>query len=300
MPPKKKARGASKAASSRSRESTRETLHTATATPAPTKDQDQTPAFDDINDPWTDEQEISLFKGIIRWKPAGMHKHFRMISIYQQLRSHGVTTANDHHTRIPGIWAKLKTLYNLEAIDQRENSLGSELDEEISVAARDVYFPFSLPEDEFGEMMFAKRLKPEGSSSPPTLSKVQTSTSRRVRTNQSIGGAGASAKGDTEEAPTRPKRGRPAGRGRGRGRVGRAKPEGRKSVSASDAGSTVQTTDTPASEDEDEQDDDEEEQDDSSDAGTPPAKAPRKPPRGGKRGKGPGRPRGGRGRAAAA
>ena len=92
-------------------------------------------ASDVINNPWTDEQETSLLKGVVKWKPAGkfrcaasrklltlatgMHKHFRMIAISQQLRNHGYNTPSDSHTRIPGIWTKLGSLYNLEEIDKR-------------------------------------------------------------------------------------------------------------------------------------------------------------------------------------
>lgn len=50
---------------------------------------------------------------------AGMHKHFRMVAISQNLRNHGYTTPRDDHTRIPYIWEKIGNLYNLEALDER-------------------------------------------------------------------------------------------------------------------------------------------------------------------------------------
>ena len=94
-------------------------------------------SFDDV---WTDEQETALFKSMIACKPvgasshwlcllkpfqlcepisAGLHKHFRMIHIYEYLRRHGHTSAEMEHTKILGIWNKLRSLYNLEALDER-------------------------------------------------------------------------------------------------------------------------------------------------------------------------------------
>jgi hypothetical protein len=67
MAPKKKARAATAAAST----PTADEEAMAIDTPQPQTEEPPKPAYDILKDPWTDEQETSLFKGIIKWKPAG-------------------------------------------------------------------------------------------------------------------------------------------------------------------------------------------------------------------------------------
>ena len=85
-----------------------------------------------------------------------MHKHFRMISISEHLRNHGFDPDTDKHTRIPGIWTKLRQFFDMEMIDERDNSFdyltsagGDELPE-------DIYKDFDLPPADFHDLMWAR------------------------------------------------------------------------------------------------------------------------------------------------
>ena len=136
-----------------------------------------------ILDAWTDEQETALLKSVISWKPVGsshsilapsiclqqrlgMHKHFRMIAILENLRSHGHTSPTDDHTKPSGVWKKLGELYNLEALDQREDGFGYPV---LNDVTKEPYVDFDLPDEEYSDMIFARRLAPAGTSSPPAL-----------------------------------------------------------------------------------------------------------------------------------
>ncbi|KAL6704904.1 hypothetical protein ACN47E_007449 [Coniothyrium glycines] len=130
---------------------------------------------DVLSDPWADEQETQLFKSMMKWKPTGLHKHFRMISIHNDMRSHGFVTEDASHTRIPGIWKKLHQLYDLEALDTREDDfLFSDDADPVDPDEYTSIPDFELPEDDFGELMWHKRFHREDSAAASSPAQIST------------------------------------------------------------------------------------------------------------------------------
>ncbi|KAG5437548.1 hypothetical protein PCANB_000976 [Pneumocystis canis] len=113
---------------------------------------------------WTVDEEIALLRAICKYRPVGIHKHFRIISIMQEMSSFSIRSSD--------IWEKLKTLYDLELLDEiseRFRSGKNDLGEEYTLQGS--YFTeFLLPWEEYGEIMEEhRRASNSTSTSPPNL-----------------------------------------------------------------------------------------------------------------------------------
>jgi MRG-binding protein len=215
-----------------------------------------------------------------RYIHIGMHKHFRMLSIHNSLLTHGFASPNAPHTRIPGIWAKLRTLYDLGALDERENAYMMNTFSDPD-RAEDELPEFHLPEDEFGEDMWTRRFadsEDEGAESPPEF--LPTDEDRKLYhpglgllsdLHDSLRGK----KDESHASPsTRPRAGTRGGRGAAKGRAGKAA----QATKGSKAQSAV--SETPEEEEEEEESSEEESEDSESEE-----VAPAKGARGGRRGR---------------
>jgi MRG-binding protein len=216
---------------------------------------------------------------------TGVQKHFHMLSIANDLRSHGYaySPTSGAHTRIPGIWTKLRNLYDLDALDERENrhsgwSNTPEPEAQEGDEDEDGWQEFSLPEEDFGEAIWLRRFPRRKSTQNDTQNEGEdvemqdADAVSRDSTPETIPGlnetwagvrdrpahvqalvdrvAGMAA---TEEEDT------PSTKGKGK----------KGAVARSVSGRTRATRSTPAQETE-EDDEDGDEEDESTAAGTPP------------------------------
>lgn len=61
----------------------------------------------------TVEGEIALFRGITQARPVGLHRHFHVLAILQSIKQE-----TGQHVTAEDVWTKLRTLYNLEALEE--------------------------------------------------------------------------------------------------------------------------------------------------------------------------------------
>lgn len=176
----------------------------------------------------------------------GMHKHFRMIAISEHLRNHGFDPDQYQHTRIPYIWQKLRTYYNLDIIDEREN-----FDED---EPEDRYAEFSLPKGDFYEAMMQRALRDpsDAPSSPPELDLEAgpSSPPKKRKRTETVSRTRGTSREDTEEATDAQS---PAARST-RGSRGRTR-----AASAAKAEKAETTEEEAESEEEEEEEEDEDE-----------------------------------------
>lgn len=77
----------------------------------------------------------------------------------------GVTSSDDPHTTADGIWKKLGTMYDLSKLNEREDSVINDITHENGGVIH-YWREFELPKDEYEELMWERRLNPNGSQSP--------------------------------------------------------------------------------------------------------------------------------------
>jgi MRG-binding protein len=186
-----------------------------------------------------------------------------MISIHNDMRSHGFATEDAPHTRIPGIWKKLDQLYALDALDERENQYAfSEDPDPLDRNDASSLPEFELPEDDFGELMWHKRFHRDESAAASSPAVMSTEDDKALYQPglgllKDLPGSRPSQKAETPADAT------PTPRNAKNTRASRAQTKGGKSAKAGASAAKSSKAQSAASESAEEEDEDDEEDEES-------------------------------------
>lgn len=126
---------------------------------------------------WDEQAEVTLFRGIMRYRPVGIHKNFHMICLHDYFNKNAAVQVS-----IDELWNKLETLYDTEALDEMDDT-DDESEDAIDSKGRITLSEhmatlrgFSLPIDDYETLMDEHRLASSNASarmsaSPSALSR---------------------------------------------------------------------------------------------------------------------------------
>ncbi|KAF9436198.1 hypothetical protein BGZ76_004582 [Entomortierella beljakovae] len=153
---------------------------------------------------WDETMEMTLFYAAIKFKPIGMHKHFRMINLHKQFNKNSHTPCT-----IAELWEKLGTMYDQQTLDEREDSGmfvdedDEEEEEEDDDEERDISFKnseeFVLPLHEFDQ--FVKEVAQDPSRNPSPSPMRSTKGHREGSQTPSVADSSRASSPDEEDAP---------------------------------------------------------------------------------------------------
>jgi hypothetical protein len=128
--------------------------------------------------PWTYDLEIALFKAIVTYRPIGIHRSLRLVSILNAINSQ-IPTSETPLT-LQDVKSKLSELYNMEGLEEQEESEDT-TEEETKPNQSEFEFPFQ----EVVEIIEDRGKGVEGDcsapSSPEALMSVKSGGSGRGR-----------------------------------------------------------------------------------------------------------------------
>ncbi|CAB4440039.1 unnamed protein product [Rhizophagus irregularis] len=104
---------------------------------------------------WDAIMEIEFCRAIIKNRPVGIHRHFRMVNIHHDFNANSPVKCS-----IPELWEQFSKYYNIEKLEELEREFDDEGDED------GPYTEFTLPMEEYYNLIAENRKVGSSRSSP--------------------------------------------------------------------------------------------------------------------------------------
>ncbi|CAG8436924.1 7627_t:CDS:2 [Ambispora gerdemannii] len=118
---------------------------------------------------WDTKMDIALFNAVMKIRPVGIHKHFRMIYIHREYNALSPVKCT-----IQQLWDRLNFFFDLEQLDEMEFEFeGGEGDSDDRSIKE-----FSLPMDDYDQLIaeYRKANSSRSVESPPSITSITTTT----------------------------------------------------------------------------------------------------------------------------